>query len=352
MRFCVKCGREISIDEYVNEYGLCIDCFIKYRGIFKTKPILELVNCSKCGRWRIDGDWIETSFNEAVRRVFLNNWVKYIDRAVYVLDVVVDNQPVKIRRNRYRVDISISVLIGRISNRVVDSSLECVLVRKTCPKCLAISGKKHSVYVQIRSENGVFDNDVKTILEKILNEPVVLNDIIEFVENRYGFDIKFYSINIARKFVNDFVKNTGAKIIESFEPIKYDSRSGRWKGVLTISLRTPSIKKGDLAEYKGEPVIVRDIEPYGIVIEYLKNGYQITVDYNSYWNGLLKKTSELYYYKKYTVIGFDKTSIYLISDDGEFREFTRNNIVRDINNGDTVYIVMYKNREYLVKKEL
>ncbi|MEM4532832.1 MAG: hypothetical protein QXU89_04125, partial [Desulfurococcaceae archaeon] len=83
-----------------------------------------------------------------------------------------------------------------------------------------------------------------------------------------------------------------------------------------------------------------------------KNGYQITVDYNSYWNGLLKKTSELYYYKKYTVIGFDKTSIYLISDDGEFREFTRNNIVRDINNGDTVYIVMYKNREYLVKKEL
>lgn len=350
MKYCVKCGREVSIDEYINEYSLCIDCYLKHRGIFKTRLVLELVSCPKCSKWKINSEWVEVSFNEAIRRSLLNTLSKYVDQNIYVADIIVSNEIKKIHRNRFEVSIDISAIIGERSSRVVNTYLECVLVKKPCPKCIAYSSRKHSVCVQIRSENGVVSDETKSIIERIISEQAVLNDIIEFTKNKYGFDIKFYSINIAKKFISDFVKTTGARIVESFKPIRYDGKSGKWRGVLTVSLRTPSIDKGDLAEYRGEPVIIRKIEPFKITIEFLRNGSLTSIDYNSYWSGLLKKTSEIYYYKKYTVVGFDKTTIYLMSDDGEFREFSRSEGVRDINNGDTVFIVVYKNREYLVKK--
>lgn len=350
MRYCIKCGREVSADEYVNEYSLCIDCFIKYRGIFKNKPVFELTTCPKCGRWRIGSEWLDISLFEAIRRVFLDNVNKLVEHNVFVIDMFLSSEPVKLHRDRFRLNAQVSVLISDKINRELETILEYRLIKKPCSKCIAFSSKSHRVCVQVRSENGVISSEARAILEKLLSEPAVSEDVVEINENKYGFDIKFYSLNVAKKFINDFVKNTGAKIIESFKPTKYDSKRGGWRGVYTVSLRIPSLKIGDLAEYKGRVVIVKGIESSRIIAEDLENRLLISIDYNNYWSGLLKRIDNVDYYKKYTVIGFDKSTIYLISDDGELREIYYSRNIGDINNGDTVYIVIHNNKEYLVKK--
>ena len=352
MRYCVKCGREVDAGEYVSRYGLCIDCFLKYRGIFVKNPVLHITVCPRCGSWRMSGEWYKPApLNEIIRRVFLNEYRRFADDVVEILDVDVTGQSVRVYKNRYRVEAKALLLFNGVVEKKIVFTLEYVLEKTPCPKCLALAGKSHKALVQIRSEKGRLGDHEKKLIEKILSESSISSDIIEVSENRYGLDVKFYTLNVAKRTVNIIARSTGAKVIESFKPTKYDPRRGSWKGIVTLSVRLPSIKSGDLVEYMNRPAIVREVDSNGINIELLDDGSTIHVDYNSYWEGILKKPGHLFYMKSYRVIAHDSSTLYLLDEEtGDMREFPRNNYTRGFNEGDIVYIVKFKNKEYLVKK--
>ncbi len=352
MRYCVKCGKEVERDEYIERYSMCIDCFLKYRGVFVAKPVLHITICPRCGSWRLSGEWMKPApLNEVIRRVFLNEHHRFVDRDVEVLDLDVTGEPIRVYKNRYRVEAELLVLFNNVVERKIPTTIEYVLEKKPCPKCIAFAGKSHKALIQIRSEEGRLNSSDKQIIEKILSDPVISSDIVEITENKYGLDIKFYTLNIAKRTVNILSRLTGAKVIESFKPTKYDPRQGSWKGIVTLSVRLPSIKVGDLVEYRDRPAIVRNIDSSGLNIEFLDDGSTLNINYQQYWEGMLKRPGHLFYMKSYRIIAHDSSTLYLLDEEtGEMREYPRNKYTSSFNEGDIVYIVKFKNREYLVKK--
>ena len=200
MRYCVKCGKEVERDEYIERYSMCIDCFLKYRGVFVAKPVLYITMCPRCGSWRLSGEWMKPApLNEVIRRVFLNEHHRFVDRDVEVLDLDVTGEPIRVYKNRYRVEAELLVLFNNVVERKIPTTIEYVLEKKPCPKCIAFAGKSHKALIQIRSEEGRLNSSDKQIIEKILSDPVISSDIVEITENKYGLDIKFYTLNIAKR---------------------------------------------------------------------------------------------------------------------------------------------------------
>ena len=352
MRYCVRCGNEISREEYIENVGLCIDCYLKYRGVFTAKPVLDIVYCPRCGSWRWGGEWQKpAALSEVIRRAFLSSYSKYIDTSIVSLvDVEVLGELAKVYKNRYKASLAMHLVFNNAVNKLVESEIEVILNRKPCPKCLALSGKSHKALIQLRSEKGGLSQKEKRVLLKMIKEYASLGEIVEISENKYGLDVKVLSLNTAKKLVNDVVRLTGARVIESFRPVRYDPRRGKWRGITTLSVRLPSLSKGDLVEYRGEPAIVRSIDSTGISIELLNTHATIRIGFEAYWKGLLKKYGKIHYERIYRVIAVDRSTVYLLNEDsGEIREYPRTQSAWDLAEGATVYIIRHKSKEYLVK---
>lgn len=349
MKYCVKCGKEVIDEEYILDYGYCIDCFIRYKSIFKKKPVLKITICPRCGSWRLGDEWLKpVELKEIIRRTFLHTYKHYVHDFISVIDLSIVGEPVRIYKNRYRVKIELTILFNESTPRSVYDEIEYVLEKRVCPRCIAFTSKSHKAFIQVRSEEGRLSNRQIEVVKRVLEESSIAPEIIEVSSNKYGLDIKVLTLTTAKKIVLQLVKLTGAKVVESFKPTKYDSRSGSWRGVFTLSVRIPSIKIGDLVEYRGRPGIVREKHGGGIRVEMLDNNECIDIDYESYWRGVLKKQRSAVYSSKYRVIAYDNSTLYLLDEEtGEMREYPRTN--PSISNGDIVYIISVKNKDYIVK---
>jgi len=350
MRICARCGREVANDEYIAGHGLCVNCYLEFRGVFTEKPLLDLTVCPRCGSWNLGGEWFKPlPIEEVLRRTLLDKQRKLVEHYVEIIEAQAIDKPMKIDRNRYRINMQLHVVVNKAVVREVKTSVEYVVEKKLCPKCFAKAGRIHKALVQVRSDKGYLtENEVNTV-KSLLKDPSILDDLVEIEENRHGLDLKFSSVNVAKKFVEVFVRATGAKLVTSFKPTKYEAKQGKWRGIITFSVRMPSIVRGDIVEYEGKPAVVRDITAKGVEIELIEEGSTITVDFKEYWSGALKKLEQLEYVKAYRVIARDKTTLYLLDiETGELGEYPINTGAVSVKEGDVVYIVRLKNREYLL----
>jgi len=354
LKYCVRCGREVDSEEYIADYSMCVDCYLKYHGVFVNKPLLKLTLCPRCGAWRIGEEWVKPlPVEEVIRRVFLNESGKLVDSNVKVLDVYVNDKGVKVEKSMYQASIDLYVVINNAVEKKIRADIVYCFEKTLCPKCFAKAGKIHRALVQVRSEKGWLDEREKQIVMEILSDPGVKQDLVAVEEDKHGLNLKFYTVNIAKRVVSIIVKTTGAKVIESFKPTKYEAGKGRWRGVVTLSVRLPSISRGELVEYKGKLAVVREVTSGGIILEHLEDGSRVTADYEQYWSGMVKKLKEPFSARKYQVIGYDASTLYLLDlETGEMREYPRAGSVKDIREGSIVNIIKFKDKEYLVRDEL
>jgi len=350
MRICARCGREVANEEYVDGHGLCVDCYLEFRGVFTTKPLLNITICPRCGSWNLSGEWFNPlPVEEVVRRTLLDKQHKLVEHYVEVVDAQASGKPVKVDRNRYRINMQLHVVVNSAVVREVETSIEYVVEKKLCPKCFAKAGKIHKALVQVRSDKGYLSEGEVNAVKSLLKDPSILSDLVEIEENKHGLDLKFSSISVAKKFVEVFMKATGAKLVTSFKPTKYEAKRGKWRGIVTFSVRMPSITRGDIVEYEGKPAVVRDITAKGVKIEFLEEGSTTIVDFKEYWSGALKKLEKPEYVKACRVIARDKTTLYLLdTETGELGEYPVNAGTVSVKEGDVVYIIRLKNREYLL----
>jgi len=350
MRICARCGREVANDEYIAGYGLCVDCYLGFRGVFAVKPLLSLTVCPRCGSWNLGGEWFKPlPTEEVLRRTLLDKQHKLVEHYAEIIDAQAIGKPMKVDRNRYRINMKLHVVINKAVVREVETSIEYVVEKKLCPKCFAKAGKIHKALVQVRSDKGYLTEDEVSAVKSLLKDPSILDDLVVIEENKHGLDLKFSSVNVAKKFVEVFVRATGAKLATSFKPTKYEVKRGKWRGIVTFSVRMPSIIRGDVVEYEGKPAVVRDITAKGVKIEFLEEGSTTIVDFKEYWSGALKKLEKPEYIKAYRVVARDKTTLYLLDiETGELGEYPANTRAVSVKEGDVVYIIRLKNREYLL----
>lgn len=350
-KYCVRCGKTVPEKEPLID-GYCINCYLKYKGIFVSRPVLNITICPRCGSWMFKGEWKDPlSMREIIRRTLLSESYRLIDRHhVNLLDASIMTEPYKINESQYAVKALLHVVIEDYYPVNLEKEIVLNINRKICPRCLAYAGKSHRALVQIRSVDGIFGKKEKEIIEKALSDPGVAGEIIEIKENKHGLDVKLLTSVAAKRLSTILNRLTGAKVVESFKPTRYNPDKGRWSGITTLSVRLPSIRIGDLVEYNGKPGVVREVSSHGVKVEFLEEGKVESIKFEKYWNGHLRKSGRLVYGETYSVIVTDKTTIYLLNEEtGEIKDYPRTKSLSNVSEGDKVRAVRVRDKVYMIK---
>ncbi len=349
MRYCVKCGKLEEPDKPLIN-GLCPDCFIKYRGVFKKTPVLNIVICSKCGMWRHSGKWQSYSSLEeivarslnAIYRKFVNDGIEYVE----VNDVRGIHRAT---REYYEALVDLSILFKGGAYATTTSIVRFKVEKTVCPRCLRKSGKAFNALVQVRSERGFLTENEIDYVYDVIAEDGIADEVIEINENKNGIDIKILDPVVAKRIAAIISRDKGAKIIETFKLRKYDPSRGIKQGITTISIRLPDISEGDIVLYNGEPGIVKRFSGTRIIIEKL-DGNEVKVSMEDYWRGIVSKPKDLVMENEYTVVGYDSSSIYLVDNvTGEFIEYPRSTSLYNLKQGDKMRGFRIGNRLYIVR---
>jgi len=349
-RFCVKCGREVAPEELVN--GLCIDCYLRYHGVFKEKPRVELVTCPKCGSWYFKGVWhpyLDT--REVIRRELLEEARRFLHSGIEVIDVEVVTDIYKINASQHGVRAVFTLEVNKKHIVKVEETVVVESTRRVCDKCLRRTTGSHKALVQVRFDLPGDTGDIYSELGSLLYTLGLEDSIVEVVDGREGFDVKFEDIMSARKYAGAIARKYGAKVAESFKSTKYDYQSGKWSGVLTISVRVPVLRVNDIVRYKGRIGIVRSVKEGSLRVFLIESGEEVEVDMADYWSSLLVKPSDIYIDKKvYTVTAVSKTMLYLLHEDsGELKEIQLTPGSYGLKPGDKVIILSDGEKELVLK---
>ncbi len=350
-RYCIRCGRLVPPDEPLIN-GLCPQCYLKYHGVFASTPILNIVICPRCGSWYYRGEWYPPlPLGEVIRKVLIKESGKLLNREVKLLDAEITSPIYKINESQYAVDAKLHVLLADSYPAVVDSRIVLNIEKRVCPRCLRITGKAHKALVQIRSVRGRLDEEDRRIINKALNEPGIIEDIVEVKENKHGIDVKLLSSVTARRLSTILTREAGAKVTESFKQTHYRPSKGSWDGITTLSVRLPDIRVGDLVMVRGKPGVVRERDKHGFNVELFDDGSQHRLRYDDYWRGEVEKPGYMVYEKEYEVVAVDKSSVYMVEEDsGEFVEYPKTPSLSGVHEGDRVKRVRIKDKVYMVKE--
>ncbi|MCY0868868.1 MAG: 60S ribosomal export protein NMD3 [Desulfurococcus sp.] len=347
-RFCVKCGREVPGEDLVR--GYCIDCYLKYHGVFKSKPRVEVVVCPKCGSWYFKGAWHPPAdTREVLRRILLDTLRRFLNEEVELVDV----QP----EYDSEADLSGGTVRARLSLKVgrhsieVEEPVEVKLAYRVCDRCLRRSTGRHEALVQVRFDPAGKPSSLYRRVYSLLQDLGLTSSLVEVEELKDGFDAKFEDIVSARRYAGTLERKFGAKLTESFKSVRYDSRRGRWSGVLTISARIPVIEEGDIIEYNGKLGVVEQVADGYLRILLLESGVEVKAPLSGYWSSLIKKPRGVSVSREaYTVTAVDKSTVYLLSEEtGEVREHRLDPGSYLLKPGDRVIIVSSGDREVLLK---
>ncbi|MEZ0394032.1 MAG: 60S ribosomal export protein NMD3 [Desulfurococcaceae archaeon] len=344
--FCVNCGREVKDpDELVD--GYCIDCFVKKRGVLKSRPVAKFRVCRGCGSVFYRGTWHEGRA-DLLKEILKNSISKYLVDGAEVIDLDDLGIPPE-HLSTGEMKIGAKVLFrGR---HVLSLELPILLtVEQTlCPRCRARIFKTYASLVQIRGEKNL-DAETRRELVEFLDRLGINEHIVELSETREGVDVKLDDLGVARKVAMSVATAFGARVVSSFSPKRYDPSRGSWRGIVSFSVRLPSLRRGDLMFYKDRIYIVDDLHGPRIVLRELDNESVQVVDVKEYWRGILRKPKRLEVYEA-LVTGVDDAAIRVrVLRDGEIREVKRKSAHPTLKPGDKVRIIVINEKEYVVKE--
>ena len=230
---CIKCGkRKKAID------ALCLECFYE-----ANPPILginefKIVACPKCGSYMVKGKWTNNNIENATQEM-LPVSVKMnpsYDAGIKVEKVSFDKNSCQI----------LFLLESNIKKRKFSQEFlyDAKLVKEVCPKC---SQKTSGYYEGILQIRGKKDSLLVELKDEILKTPDNYDlKSINFVH--FGFDIKFRSIQRARKDINHFLEKYGGSY--TFSTQLFSKNKLTSKDILRTNIRynAPPFDKGEFVK--------------------------------------------------------------------------------------------------------
>jgi len=346
----VRCGKELSDEEIVGNY--CVDCYVKHLTPFKDKPRLEVMVCPKCGAWFYKGEWNHPlEENEVLRRIAIWGSKRFLREEVEVLDVSVVKSLHKISASEHGVTLNYQLLIKGIHPVNFELEVPVRITYKPCPSCLARAGGSHKALVQVRVEGEVDIEELAEEVEELIVNAGISSSVTEVEVVKEGVDVKFEDPVAARKLSSILSRRYGASTAESFRSTRFDAHEGKWRGVVTLSVRIPPVYKGMVVEYQGEVGVVEEVSKGLVKIRILETGEHVQTKVSGYWSGIIKPLPKAYLGGKYVVTSVDKNYVYLLNEDtGELREVSIKPGYSHLKTGDKVLLLSIEDKEYLVKE--
>ncbi len=342
-RFCVRCGKVESEDTPIIN-GLCPECFIKERYLIKLPHKFSITVCSGCGSLYIKGKWVYVGFdeNEIIRYYISNALIKRDTVYPEATDVSIDE--VNYAPDRTLVKVSAAVGGVRLSQELIT---EVVIRRRLCPRCIKIKTGSYEALIQIRYEGGNVDRELE---RKILNHLSRFGRLIESISEiksvKDGLDIKVLNQGVARQVANIIKREFGAKITQSWEDAGYVS--GKRHSKLTISLRLPALRRGDIIEVGNDLNVVDDVSKGRLVIRRLKDWKIIKLSYEELWSlGFRRLSLKDYSLVSGKILNYEggKAVIQEVTSGAIY--YVRLPLLKDL--GSDVTLLIYKGKAYLLR---
>ena len=252
-RFCIECGKKT--DKLIN--GLCIECYLKAnKPLAKIDSTYSIRICPQCYSYRSRGRWVKTgSLIEAISNYMEENIRHELSKkGVKVEDFKLEKIQ-RMRKGRIRCLIRVVARIHPKLNPVEDRR-EIIVVPKwtLCENCLKAKSGYYEAIIQIRAENRriseeermLIENKIEEIVSKGIVRPEAITEIEELNE---GINLKLTSYREALKISKLLSKEFLASIKETYSTIGF--RGGRERRKITILVKLPSFKVGDIVKYKG-----------------------------------------------------------------------------------------------------
>ncbi|MFP4655427.1 MAG: 60S ribosomal export protein NMD3 [Methanohalobium sp.] len=254
---CPKCGNETDV-LYEN---VCKSCFFDQFQLAKLPHVIHVKFCSKCGSVYYQGVWSDVdNLEETIIRLVEDELMIH----EYASNLDIYFEPQQLTPYMFLVRVGID---ARVNDLPVNQELETEvrIGRESCDRCSRISGGYFEGIVQIRSTNRVPDKSEIEECMRITND--VVNRMYEkgerfafiskSVESKHGIDLYIGSSNTARQICKQIESELGGKFTES--PTLFGQKDGKDIYRVTYSMRLPEFKPGDIIEYKGRIIEIKNI---------------------------------------------------------------------------------------------
>ncbi len=348
-RFCVKCGALESEDNPIIN-GLCLKCLTEERELAKVEGNIHIVVCPVCSAYFYANRWnpglgdVEETIEWLAERL-IEQKLKPISPADEV--TLSDLEIRKTKGGKYEAIITYTAVVK--GHEVTQSKVIKLRVdKRPCPKCLRKSGKDYDATIQIRSEDRLTMDDMEAVGE-VLMKYNLADELVEVIEKREGVDLLIDSKEFARRLSKALYHQLGAKLINS-QSVVGQTRSGRIRTRLTISVRLPAIKKGEVFLLDGEPFVFEGVIGAKFTSTSLKDGRRLRIPIDAWWN--MRKGGRLRYAKEIRgeiaeVVSLNPLTVKL-SDEKVLAKAPPN---MELSIGDKVKVTKFKENYYVVKRE-
>ena len=287
-RFCARCGATESKTNPILTY-LCIDCYIREKGINLVPEIVTIKTCSRCGSIKFEGKWLTPDeYGNDVKVPISYHIQENIEKSSYFSEIEIEKLQIKEELGGYYIETTVTgKVLGRVFRKIYRSSLK--ITRTLCPTCLKAQGKSYDATVQIRGLPRLNRKLEDKLYNEIANNvPDIIRTFIAEIEIvRNGIDVKLTSKEAAYALADYIQRKYGGYRTYSDESIKRD-RSGKTVSKKTISLRILSVEPGEYINIDGKPYIVDSVYRDRIVL-IDRDGKKVSMSHSDIYKGWSKK---------------------------------------------------------------
>jgi len=228
-KFCPKCG-ETKGDFYD---GFCIKCYSELNTLVEIPDEIEITTCKRCGRWFLNNNWTEDSFQN-LKRVILNK----LKTNLHYPKIDIDTE------NEYAL-ITIEGFVDKIKQYKVSKSKKVKITFKNtcCERDLKISSKTWEYQIQLRREQEfdpfLFEKIEKSIKKEIQQLSKSLPEATAFwtEETKDGVDFFFGFKQVGDIIIKKLKHRFKLKIMRSASLVGMDKNTGKKKFKQTFCIR-------------------------------------------------------------------------------------------------------------------
>jgi nonsense-mediated mRNA decay protein 3 len=283
MPTCISCGRQV---ERLVDGLLCEECYLAKRSLGTFARSVKIRVCPKCGSFQYRGRWyppplkdLDESLATALQYALMDSFKPNHNVESYTVEL----RSLDLERSQAFATVKAKVRgYGTLS---LDYAVKVEVEKRVCPLCLQKASRSPRAIVQIRSygREGLSKEELDNI-RAILVESASTHLVTSVDEVRGGVDIQFADVAAARQAAAK-IRDAHAAIVRESHKIVGRRQDGKPVSRLTLSVRLPFFRVGDLVDFQGRLAVVERIERGYVYVRHL-DGKLVRLQADDAWREL------------------------------------------------------------------
>jgi len=344
---CYRCGHEDELLE-----GLCKVCYTHVNPLIEINEQVHVEVCHMCGSYkrRLWQDPQKKETYEVLEEIAYFGTKDHLKRANKSIEVdIIVKEPKQLPGGKHsRVEIPVVVfaegkLVGEDNEREEEKNVTVYLDMVQCPRCSRCMSNYYEGTLQVRAMNRFLTEEERKELDLFVRDEAErrlskdrMAFISKFIPQREGLDYQMGSMGAIRNIAAAIKTKYGGKSIETAKLVGVERATGKDQYRITVAIRVPEFKIGDVLEYNEKLYIVSSLNEVRVYLNPIEAGDKIAISWNDVEKEvkLIKKAVDC---ETATVISVSPDMI-MAMDDTNYEIYEYNNTLENVKEGDKVRI--------------